>query len=44
MYVQEKILLGPISYPVLSYDVVSGSDIMPCIKIDKPLVVFQIFG
>ena len=26
-------------YNYLSYDVASGSDITPCIKIDKPLVV-----
>ena len=25
----------------LSYDVMSGSDIMPCIKIDKPLVIYR---
>ena len=28
----------------LSHDVTSGSEIRPCIKIDKPLVVLQIFG
>ena len=27
----------------LSYDVASESEITPCIKIDKPLVCFQIF-
>ena len=27
-------------YLLLRYDVVSGSDIMPCVKIDKPLVIF----
>ena len=26
---------------LLSYDVLSGSDIMPCIKIGKPLVVYR---
>ena len=28
----------------LSYDVASGSEIMPCIKIDKPLVVYRFSG
>ena len=28
---------------ILSYDVTSGSEITPCIKIDKPLVVYR-FG
>ena len=27
--------------PDLSYDIVSGSDIAPCIKIDKPLVLYR---
>ena len=27
--------------PILSYDVASGSDITPCNKIDKPLVVYH---
>ena len=31
-------------YFYVSYDVASGSDIMPCIKIDKPLVGFTDFG
>ena len=26
----------------LSYDVTSGGEIMPCFKIDKPLVVYRI--
>ena len=29
---------------LLSYDVMSGSDIMPCIKISKPLVVYRFLG
>ena len=29
---------------VLSYDVTSTSEITPCNKIDKPLVVYRIFG
>ena len=28
----------------LSYDVASGSEIKPCIKIDKPLVVYRFSG
>ena len=31
-------------YLSLSHDVVSGSDIMPCNKIDKPLVVYRFSG
>ena len=27
-----------------SYDIASGSDITPCIKIDKPLVVYRFSG
>ena len=30
-----------IAYSMLSHDVVSGSDITPCNKIDKPLVVYR---
>ena len=29
---------------ILSYDVMSGSEITPCIKIDKPLVVYRFTG
>ena len=28
----------------LSYDAASGSEITPCNKIDKPLVVYRIMG
>ena len=28
----------------LSYDVASGSEITPCIKMDKPLVVYRFTG
>ena len=28
----------------LSYDVASGSEITPCNKIDKPLVVYRLMG
>ena len=31
-------------YVHLSYDVASGSDITPCDKIDKPLVVYRFSG
>ena len=34
-------LLGKLS---LSYDVASGSEITPCNKIDKPLVVYRFTG
>ena len=32
------------SYLLLSYDVASGSEITPCNKIDKPLVVYKFTG
>ena len=32
------------SYIPLSYDVASGSEITPCNKIDKPLVVYRFKG
>ena len=31
-------------YNTLSYDVASGSEITPCNKIDKPLVVYRFTG
>ena len=31
-------------YYLLSYDVASGSEITPCNKIDKPLVVYRFTG
>ena len=31
-------------YEFLSYDVASGSEITPCNKIDKPLVVYRSLG
>ena len=33
-----------IKYFRLSYDVASGSEITPCNKIDKPLVVYRFTG
>ena len=33
-----------INESALSYDVVSGSEIMPCNKIDKPLVFYRFSG
>ena len=36
---KELITLCVVHY-ILSYDVASGSEITPCIKIDKPLVVY----
>ena len=33
-----------IKYQTLSYDVASGSEITPCNKIDKPLVVYRFTG
>ena len=32
------------NYQALSYDVASGSEITPCNKIDKPLVVYRFTG
>ena len=32
------------NYNLLSYDVTSESEIMPCIKMDKPLVVYNFSG
>ena len=31
-------------YISLSYNVASGSEIMPCNKIDKPLIVYRFLG
>ena len=31
-------------YLIVSYDVASGSEITPCNKIDKPLVVYRFLG
>ena len=31
-------------YNILSYDVASGSEMTPCIKIYKPLVVYRFSG
>ena len=36
--------LAPDTYLILSYDVASGSEITPCNKIDKPLVVYRYTG
>ena len=33
-----------VSKSVLSYDLTSGSEIMPCNEIDKPLVVYRFSG
>ena len=32
------------AYLHLSYDIASGSEIKPCNKIDKPLVVYKFLG
>ena len=37
-------VLTVISDQILSYDVASGSEITPCNKIDKPLVVYRFTG
>ena len=37
-------ILGPVWYLILSYDVASESEITPCNKIDKPLVVYRFTG
>ena len=46
---QSKCLLIDVSLPmkiilILSYDVASGSEIKPCNKNDKPLVVYRFSG
>ena len=43
MYTKEKLLVIKTSIiePFLSHDVASESDITPCNKIDKPLVVYR---
>ena len=33
-----------LDFEILSYDVGSGSEITPCNKIDKPLVVYRFMG
>ena len=40
----EEILFGQEHRRRLSYDVESGSEITPCNKIDKPLVVYRFTG
>ena len=35
---------GLVEENTLSYDVASGSEITPCNKIDKPLVVYRFTG
>ena len=42
-YKQDKQNFGVIFIFALSYDVASGSEIMPCNKIDKPLVVYRFY-
>ena len=37
-------ILYTVRYIKLSYDVASGSEITPCNKIDKPLVVYRFTG
>ena len=37
-------VLSWVHYGILSYDVASGSEITPCNKIDKPLVVYTFTG
>ena len=36
--------MSGIFVPCLSYEVASGSDITPCIKMDKPLVVYEMLS
>ena len=42
--INHGIFLSSILYNDLSYDVASGSEITPCNKIDKPLVVYRFTG
>ena len=39
-----KMVKATCVYIYLSYDVASGSEITPCNKIDKPLVVYRFTG
>ena len=46
-YQDRQTLQGPVgsgNYNTLLYDVASGSEITPYIKIDKPLVVYRFSG
>ena len=36
--------VNAVKFYTLSYDVRSGSEITPCIKINKPLVVYRFWG
>ena len=40
----EMYIYNYMSVTCLSYDVASGSEITPCNKIDKPLVVYRFTG
>ena len=40
----KEIVIRKVRLQCLSYDVASGSEITPCNKIDKPLVVYRFFG
>ena len=40
----EAYVIALIIYCILSYDVASGSEITPCNKICKPLVVYRFMG
>ena len=37
-------IMTSLYFLVLSYDVASGSETTPCIKIDKPLAVYRFSG
>ena len=41
---EQSDILDWFSISSLSYDVASGSEITPCIKIDKPLVIYRFLG
>ena len=43
-YLAQKLKLHVIRETLLSHDVASGSEITPCNKIDKPLVVYRFTG
>ena len=44
MITRHVIFMMMLHYMSLSYDVASGSEIRPCNKIDKPLVVYRFSG
>ena len=44
MQMSQHMRFWDLPYHILSYDATSGSEITPCNKIDKPLVVYRFSG